>query len=342
MTTANATTTNSGIRTRVLILSDTHSALPDPINTPDLPYSHTFPSADLAIHCGDLTSTGKLHEHERALTLLKSLPARIKLVIPGNHDLTLDQDYCATHPHLYDWSRPHTKADLEAAHQLYTSPEARETFGIIYLTEGTHALTLPNGATLKIYASPYTPEFCDWAFAHPKHVDRFNAPNTTTNTNTTPTNPIPTFHPTSSSPSSSNIHILITHGPPHKILDLTTTNTAVGDTHLRTALLRAKPLLHCFGHIHESWGHQILHHNDTTTDNNTKTESKALDDEAISESSNLNTPIMNKIGECAYIDATALEHGIQTVCVNASIMSVEYEACQRGWVVDLMLPSTVQ
>lgn len=86
------------IKTRILIMSDTHSALPDPDS--DYPFAKPLPKADIAIHCGDLTSTGKLHQHDRALTLLKALPAPLKIVIPGNHDLTLDSEYCSNHE---DW-----------------------------------------------------------------------------------------------------------------------------------------------------------------------------------------------------------------------------------------------
>ncbi|KAJ9655318.1 hypothetical protein H2198_005773 [Neophaeococcomyces mojaviensis] len=316
-------TSNPQTKTRILILSDTHSALPDSTRTATHPYSQTFPSADVAIHCGDLTSTGKLHEHERAFALLKSLPAPIKLVIPGNHDLTLDRTYCTTHSRLYAWSRAHTAEDLQAAENLYTSPEARDA-GILYLVEGTLSLTLSNGAELNVYASAYTPEFCDWGFAYPRDRDRFNSLSDANEQQpAVPANPVPTFVP--SSPT--NTHILITHGPPLGILDLTTRNEPVGCEHLLHAVTRCKPLLHCFGHIHEAWGYQVCKHDNDSLQPSEK-----------KQGINLSNEVIDKVSECAYIDATAVEHGKETVFVNASIMSVRYSPCQRPWIVDLMLP----
>lgn len=53
-----------------------------------------------------------------------------------------------------------------------------------YLEEGTHIFTLKNGAVLKVYASPYSPEIIkqsaeqneasDWAFSYTRDEDRFN------------------------------------------------------------------------------------------------------------------------------------------------------------------------
>lgn len=238
------------IKTRFLILSDTHSALPDPDNQPDLHFSKPFPPADVAIHCGDLTSTGKIEEHRRALQLLKSLTAPLKLVIPGNHDLTLDREYCKEHPLLHGWTRPHYEQDLKEAYALYTNEEAKQA-GIIYLVHGSHTLTLPNAAKLTVFVSSYTPEFYDWAFAYPRETDMFNADN-----GREPKFPVCEFD-------SDDIHdelernecmVMVTHGPPRGALDKTTRGEDVGCDHLMTAVSRCRPLLHCFGHIHEGWG----------------------------------------------------------------------------------------
>lgn len=63
--------------------------------------------------------------------------------------------------------------------------------------------------------------------------------------------------------------VLITHGPPHGVLDrvggvvprLTAAATGgehVGCEELRGAVLRLRPRLHVFGHIHEGYGQQSL------------------------------------------------------------------------------------
>ena len=47
--------------------------------------------------------------------------------------------------------------------------------------------------------------------------------------------------------------ILITHGPPYGILD-----NEMGDEELLSQIQKIKPRIHCFGHIHEPSGVQIL------------------------------------------------------------------------------------
>ena len=47
--------------------------------------------------------------------------------------------------------------------------------------------------------------------------------------------------------------ILITHGPPHGILD-----NEMGDEELLSQIQEIKPRIHCFGHIHGTFGMQIL------------------------------------------------------------------------------------
>ncbi len=83
---------------------------------------------------------------------------------------------------------------------------------------------------LNIWGSPYTPTFLDWHFMRDrgapikKHWDL-----------------IPT-----------NTDILVTHGPPHGILDQNSDGRHVGCEELRKVVEeRVKPLIHCFGHIHE-------------------------------------------------------------------------------------------
>jgi predicted phosphohydrolase len=48
--------------------------------------------------------------------------------------------------------------------------------------------------------------------------------------------------------------VLLTHGPPHGILDRTVAGEPVGCEELTLALARVRPRLHVFGHIHEAYG----------------------------------------------------------------------------------------
>ena len=90
---------------------------------------------------------------------------------------------------------------------IMKGPLAAEV-GVTYLEEGVHFSTLRNEARFSVYASPYTPEFCDWAFRYKHNEDRFHHPNQVAEGCTsTAENPIPTFP---------KIDIIMTHGPPKK------------------------------------------------------------------------------------------------------------------------------
>jgi hypothetical protein len=67
------------IKTRILIISDTHNA---PLSSkehgdPTPPFKSPLPSADLLIHCGDLTMTGELHEYHKTLDMLAEIDAPV-------------------------------------------------------------------------------------------------------------------------------------------------------------------------------------------------------------------------------------------------------------------------
>jgi hypothetical protein len=148
----------SHIKTRFLILSDTHSF--DPINNTnnDAPYRPPLPQADVLLHCGDLTIKGLLEEFEGALSMLEKIDADLKLVIAGNHDISLDEPYYARKGRYMQGKR--FEEDMpQRARELWTGERARKA-GVTYLEEGLYSFVLSNGASLRVYASPYQPEFC--------------------------------------------------------------------------------------------------------------------------------------------------------------------------------------
>jgi predicted phosphodiesterase len=77
------TTTSANIKTRFLVFSDTHGldSLPDSVSSQ---------YADVAIHCGDLTTESKIDEYRASIRFLQAVNAPLKLVIAGNHDFTMD------------------------------------------------------------------------------------------------------------------------------------------------------------------------------------------------------------------------------------------------------------
>ena len=85
---------------------------------------------------------------------------------------------------------------------------------------------------VKFYGAPQTPRFGNWAF----NVDRGEE--------------IKKYW--DSIPDDTNI--LITHGPPHKILDKTVQGINAGCEELAQRVDEIPPTLHIFGHIHEGAG----------------------------------------------------------------------------------------
>lgn len=317
------TAASQTVKTRIIILSDTHNKKPFESSDTQHAFRSPLPDADVLLHAGDLTGSGKRHEHQAQVEMLMEHPAELKVVIPGNHDITLDEPYSASHP----WKHS-TAQDLVAIREMYTGPEAREA-GIFLIKEGIQTFELKNGAQFTLYASAYQPEFCDWAFAYARSEDRFNpSPAVGRLLGRGAANPIPS-HP--------QIDIMVTHGPPFGILDTVVgfgprMNSSAGCQHLLRAVKRCKPRLHAFGHIHEGWGAQRMK---WAPEGSADIEDQLLpimidrDD------------VLEKRGAIIDISSSGssqLQWGQETLFVNASIMDVRYNPRNAPWVVDLELP----
>jgi 3',5'-cyclic AMP phosphodiesterase CpdA len=184
----------STISTRFIIISDTHSYEFDNANEVSGAFVRPVPQADVLLHCGDLTGIGGLSELKGSLRMMKDIKAELKLVIAGNHDLSLDKKYHTSKFHedeeesMEVYMNEHTDAM-----EIMTGPLARDA-GVTYLEEGLHTFTLSTGAKFTIYASAYQPEFCDWAFPYYRHQDRFNPPeHVAPNVTSIVENPVPDF-----------------------------------------------------------------------------------------------------------------------------------------------------
>ncbi|KAL9005121.1 MAG: hypothetical protein Q9188_002091 [Gyalolechia gomerana] len=291
---------SSTVSTRFLILSDTHNFDINDINLDDHPVRKSLPCVDVVLHCGDLTHCGGISSYRKAIKLLGSIDAKLKLVIGGNHDLELDHNFWNTH--LDEGDEPE---DHEAAMEVMKGRLAEET-GVVYLEEGTHTFILDNDATLIIYASPYTPAFNDWAFAYEHDQDRFSKPqDTLTGCVSIAQHPIPNL---------GEIDVVMTHGPPKGILDQCPQGN-VGCSNLLQAITRAKPLLHCFGHIHEGSGAMLMNWDSSkpcTRDHLTNTFPEPLKQEIVP--------------------------GETSLMVNAAINDGANTPANVPWLVDLLLP----
>ncbi|KAH8812195.1 ser/Thr protein phosphatase family protein-like protein [Xylogone sp. PMI_703] len=258
------------ISTRVMVISDTHEHSLD---------GATMPEVDVLIHTGDLTNFGELNSLRKSVQMMSTIEAELKLVIAGNHDVSLDKTCRVENMSEEEYSKYH-----EAAFEIMTGPLAKEA-GISYLEEGTHTFTLNNGARFTVYASPYTPGTGGWAFPYEPEVDRFNS--------TEAANPIPR-----------SVDVVMTHGPPYSILDQVD-NQNLGCPNLLRAVGRVRPLMHCFGHIHEGHGANIV---TWKPDNSVKDPSAA-------------TPLeTEQINEYPYTNRWPIRAGKQTLMVNAAIM----------------------
>lgn len=157
------------------------------------------PDGDIYIHAGDFTNLGTKDAIINFNNYLSRLPHRYKIIIAGNHDLMFEKN-----PKL-------AKSLLTKCIYLYDS--AIEIKGI------------------KIYGTPYTPWFHNWAF----NLRRGE----------------PLRKKWSLIPE--NTDILITHGPPLGHGDLVN-NSQEGCEDLLNRIKQLKIKYHIFGHIHEKYG----------------------------------------------------------------------------------------
>lgn len=137
-----------------------------------------------------------------------------------------------------EWFRklPHRRKIMIAGNHDFKLEEVAfaDRFRDLAMAYGVHYLD-DSGVELdgiKYWGSPVQPTFHDWAFnrvrgaAIKQHWDW-----------------IP-----------DDTDVLITHGPPVGILDRTLNGDLAGCSDLYDAVMRVKPQVHCFGHIHESYG----------------------------------------------------------------------------------------
>ncbi|KAI9681253.1 MAG: hypothetical protein M1817_002535 [Caeruleum heppii] len=333
-TNAPATTPERTVSTRLLIISDTHTRTPAPQENGGQAYRLPLPEADVLLHAGDITMIGRPKEYQTMIDVLKAADAELKIVIAGNHDITLDREFYTQYGKMTDPFSKHEDGHVDRAKEMWTGQEAKRA-GISYVEEGTHTFSLQSGARFTIYTSPYQPEFMQWAFKYEHDEDRFN---------TSP--PGTAFRAANPVPSYPQIDLMMTHGPPYQILDSTTRGEAVGCPHLLKAVERARPRLHCFGHIHEAWGAERVRwakRNDLS--------GPVVDSELHKMVEDVHPvkpdPAKALIDRAVKVDignrsSQPLRYGEETLFVNAAIMNVRYMPVNAPWLVDLELPRSTE
>jgi Icc-related predicted phosphoesterase len=160
---------------------------------------------DMVIHSGDCSNPRDPYNNEpevkEFIHWYKSLPIEHKIYVAGNHDTSIEKGLVK-------------KIDFSGYNIHYLENDYIDIDGI------------------KIFGSPHTPQFGQWAFMKDRNkLDRFwrNA-----------------------------IHepcdIIVTHGPPKGILDKSfdrlNNMEPCGDKSLLNVVLEMQPAYHLFGHIH--------------------------------------------------------------------------------------------
>ena len=140
-----------------------------------------------------------------------------KIFIAGNHDRILEND------------------------PTWSSLTIKDYTNLIYLQdEGFLIYDMEDDSSVKLYGSPWQPEFFNWAFNLPRNGEEMKSK----------WDAIP-----------KDTDILITHGPPFGHLDIPGGQSIrVGCEMLRHRVDEIKPKIHVFGHIHGSSGYYYNGH----------------------------------------------------------------------------------
>lgn len=199
-------------RTRFVCISDTHNQTPK------------LPQGDVLIHAGDLTNQGSYTELKKTVQWLESANFERKIVIAGNHDVTLDKPWFAENHQNFRYDTPQ---DPDECLSLLT-----ESPTITYLAHESTTVRLqaPAGpqTTFKVFGSPYSPALGKWAFGYEGDAE---AERLWSN--------IPL-----------DADIVVTHTPPWGYCDTVPPSSRGGCNELLHALWSVRPKLAVCGHRH--------------------------------------------------------------------------------------------
>jgi len=181
---------------RITLISDTHNKY----KQIDLPVG------DILINAGDSTSMGYDHEIKNFCEWIDNLSYDLKVFIAGNHD----------------WAFQNSPNKIKVILNEFPNIKYLQDKLLVY-------------DDIKIYGSPWQPEFMGWAFNLPTNGWELEQK----------WKDIPI-----------NTDILITHCPPFGILDKAYVNSLnLGCELLKNAVNIVKPKIHVFGHIHGGYGY---------------------------------------------------------------------------------------
>lgn len=198
-------------RTRFVCVSDTHNTFPN------------LPAGDVLIHAGDLTNQGSRSELQKTIEWLQSTDFEVKIVVAGNHDVTLDKSFYEQYGSYFHNQTPQNAEECRALFQHSS---------LLYLKHETTTVKLKQAGTIfKIFGSPFSPAHDLWAFGYtPGEAAQL-------------WDQIPL-----------DADVVVTHTPPKFHRDEHSKRGSIGCVALRETLWRVRPVLHVCGHVHESRG----------------------------------------------------------------------------------------
>ncbi|SPN98792.1 related to phosphoesterases [Cephalotrichum gorgonifer] len=210
-------------RTRFVCISDTHN------------YNVSLPKGDVLIHAGDLTNRGSYSELSKVVAWLEKADFECKIVVAGNHDISLDDDFpYNNHNH-----------DPESSIPLLTTSKT-----ITYLSHSSATITLtsPSGprTTFRVFGSPGSPrrsifpsEFSAFQYIVPPEIPRADTPDVFPQ----PWDEVPL-----------DTDVLITHTPARSHLDRNDDGVHLGCEALLRTMRNVRPRLAVCGHVHPARG----------------------------------------------------------------------------------------
>lgn len=171
-----------------------------------------LPGGDLLIHAGDISSMGYKHEIQQFLKWFNGLDSyKHKIFIAGNHD----------------WGFQDNPEMCKELLEFYDK--------VTYLQDDLELIGDDYETAVKVYGSPWQPEFYNWAFNLPRMGWELEVK----------WNDIPI-----------DTDILITHGPSWGRVDTVKgQGVSLGCELLKERLEVVVPKIHVCGHIHSGYGY---------------------------------------------------------------------------------------
>ena len=192
----------------ITLISDTHNKHKHVHNNS----LGNLPGGNILIHAGDISSMGYEHEITEFTKWYDGLNYDHKIFIAGNHD----------------WG---FQNNVEKVKNILSNYKT-----VNYIQDELLTIQDEDKPEIKIWGSPWQPEFYNWAFNLPKNGDELK----------TKWDMIP-----------EDIDILITHGPAWGFLDDVDGRRGnhLGCELLAERIKTIKPKIHVCGHIHTGYGH---------------------------------------------------------------------------------------